>query len=194
MVAKRDNRLQRASGFTLLELMVVVAIIGIFVGVTVLSTDIVSFDRQLDQQADRLGTLVDLATDEALLQTMDFGILISEDSYHFFVFDYDVEDWVPYDRRPFAAHDLPPDMLLSLTLDDREVILEPADELMPEQWSVPPTEEELERMPDPQIVALSSGEVTPFRIQFIRESAPFDPRAVLDVAFNGDYEVTMDEP
>jgi general secretion pathway protein H len=180
-------------GFTLLEIMVVVAIIGIFIGVTVLSTDLVSFERRLEQQANRMGPLVSFATDEALLQSQDFGILICERSYHFFIYDYELEDWIPYAMRPFDAHGLEPDMIMSLTIDDREVILETAEEAFPPEWNMPPTEAELERMPDPQILILSSGEITPFRLDFLRESEPLDPGARLDVAFDGEWEVTTGE-
>ena len=75
-------------GFTLLEMLVVVAIIGIFIGVTVFSTDLVSFERKLEQEANRLSTIVSFASDEALLQAQDFGVFICEDSYHFFTYEY----------------------------------------------------------------------------------------------------------
>ena len=180
-------------GFTLLEIMVVVAIVGIFVGVTVLSTDLVAFERRLEQQANRLGPLISFATDEALLQSQDFGLLINERSYHFFIFDYELEDWVPYVERPFESHTLESDMVMSLVIDDREVILETAEAAFPRQWEFPLTEGEVELMPDPQILVLSSGEITPFALEFLRELQPFEPGARLDVAFNGKWEVVVGE-
>lgn len=179
-------------GFTLLEIMVVVAIIGIFVGVVVLSTDLVSDERRLEQEARRLDTIVSFAADEALLQTQDFGILICEDSYHFFVYSYDVEDWVPYGVRPFEPRRLDEDMSLALKLEDRDIILETEAEAFDPQRSEQLTVEELDDLPDPQIVILSSGEVTPFQVEFLRRSAEFEPGVVLNMAFNGKSELTYD--
>jgi general secretion pathway protein H len=172
--------------------MVVVAIIGIFVGVVVLSTDLVSDERRLEQEARRLDTIVSFAADEALLQTQDFGILICEDSYHFFVYSYDVEDWVPYGVRPFEPRRLDEDMSLALKLEDRDIILETEAEAFDPQRSEQLTVEELDDLPDPQIVILSSGEVTPFQVEFLRRSAEFEPGVVLNMAFNGKSELTYD--
>jgi general secretion pathway protein H len=187
-----DRRGKLCRGFTLLEIMVVVAIIGIFVGVVVLSTDLVSNQRRLEQEARRLDTIVRFAADEALLQTQDFGILICEDSYHFFVYSYDVEDWIPYAARPFEPHRLDEDMSLALKLEDREIILETEAEAFDPQMSEQLTEEEIDDLPEPQIVILSSGEVTPFQVEFLLRSAEFDPGVVLNMAFNGESELTYD--
>jgi len=179
-------------GFTLLEIMVVVAIIGIFVGIAVLSTDLVSFERRLEQEARRLDTIVSFAADEALLQTQDFGVLICNDSYHFFIYSYEVEDWIPYGARPFEPHRLDADMLLALKLEDRDIILESEAEAFDPNQSEQLTEEELDDLPDPQIVILSSGEITPFQVEFLQRSAEFDPGVVLNMTFNGKSELSYD--
>lgn len=186
------RRGERCRGFTLLEIMVVVAIVGIFVGIVVLSTDLVSFDRRLEQEARRLDTIVSFAADEALLQTQDFGIFICEDSYHFYVYSYDVEGWIPYTVRPFEPRRLDEDMSLALKLEDREIVLETEAEAFDPQMSEQLTEQELDDLPEPQIVILSSGEVTPFQVEFLRRSAEFDPGVVLNMAFNGASELTYD--
>lgn len=172
--------------------MVVVAIIGIFVGVVVLSTDLVSYERQLEQEARRLDTIVSFAADEALLQTLDFGILICEDSYHFFVYSYEEENWIQYGARPFEPHRLDDDMSLALKLEDREIVLETEAEAFDPQRSDQLTEAELDDLPEPQIVILSSGEITPFQVEFLRRSAEFDPGVVLNMAFNGESELSYD--
>lgn len=169
--------------------MVVVAIIGVFVGVTVLSTDLASFERRLEQEAQRLGTLIGFATDEALLQTQDFGLLVAEDGYHFFIYDYDLDDWVPYVVSPLDEYRLDDDMILSLRIDDAEVRLDTLEEAFPAEWSLPLDEDELDDMPEPQIALLSSGEITPFQLILLRESAPLEPGIALNVTFNGEFEV-----
>ena len=193
----------QSRGFSLLEIMVVVAIIGIFVGVTVLSTDLVSFERRLEQEARRIGTILSFAADEALLQSQDFGLLICEDGYHFFIFNYEIEDWIPYAVRPFDGHMLDDDMLLTLRLDDAEVVLETTAEAYPRDLARKAPSRasrrpagrrhgDLDQLPDPQIVILSSGEVTPFELGFLRESDLYAPGVTLEVAFDGEYEVVRD--
>ena len=173
--------------------MVVVAIIGIFVGVAVLSTDLVGFNRRLEQEATRLGNIVSFATEEALLQTRDFGIFICEDSYHFFVYDYELEDWLPYGVAPFGPRQLEDDMLVFLRIDDREVVLETEAEAFLPQMTQQLTEDDLDELPDPQIVILSSGEITPFQLEFLRESELGTPGVALNVSFDGRSEVVYDE-
>jgi general secretion pathway protein H len=182
-----------ARGFTLLEILVVVAIIGIFIGVTVLSTDLVNYERRMEQEAKRLGTILGFASDEALLQSKDFGLLICEDGYHFFIYDYDVGDWVPYAVKPFEARMLDDDMQLALRLDDSDVVLKTSDAAYPPNWSLPLSDAELEKMPDPQITILSSGEITPFQLEFLRASELYEPGVALNVAFNGEYEVARSD-
>ena len=80
-------------------------------------------------------------------------------------------------------------MLISLKIDDREVVLETEFEAFPRQMSRELTEEDLDELPDPQIVILSSGEVTPFQLEFLRESEIFEPGILLNVAFDGESEV-----
>jgi len=184
-------------GFSLLEMLVVVAIIGIFVGVTVLSTDLVGLDRKMEQEARRLVTVLTFARDEALLQSRDFGLYICDDSYHLFAYEYDYEDWVPLESRQLEAkayepRRLEPEIQLMLRMDDTEVLLDPEAQALP-----PPAAElaedlfqdYLEELPDPQIFVLTSGEITPFQLIFVNRADPFEPGIVLNVTFDGRFEV-----
>jgi general secretion pathway protein H len=72
-------------GFSLLELMVVVAIIGIIIGAVLLSASIVGRDRDryAEQEAQRLRSLIDLLHEESLMQTRDYGVMFTETGYRF---------------------------------------------------------------------------------------------------------------
>jgi general secretion pathway protein H len=147
-------------GFSLLELLVVVAIIGILVGAVVLSIDIVGSDREVEQETQRLRNMVDLLHEEAVMQGRDYGLMFTRTGYRFYVYDYQQLKWAePVDDRLLRARALPRRFELAVALDDREL------ELMRDFES-----QEIEN-PEPQIMILSSGELTPFEIDLYRDRA-----------------------
>ncbi len=165
-----------ARGFTLLELLVVVLIVGLFAGVAVLSLGVLGSDRELQREAERLRTLLDLVHEEALMQGRDFGVLFSASSYRFLIFDYQTGRWVtPVDDDILRERTLPERLVVSLRLDDRDVALDP----------------DLEDIPDttePQVLLLSSGEMTPFEAGFGREFENGEFR--LSGEFNGKVDIS----
>lgn len=74
---------RRHMGFTLIELMVVVTIIGIMSGLIVMN--VVTSDPQKDlyREAQRLAAVIEMAQDEALFGRQDIGIIVMEDGYSF---------------------------------------------------------------------------------------------------------------
>ncbi|MGD9340993.1 MAG: prepilin-type N-terminal cleavage/methylation domain-containing protein, partial [Chromatiales bacterium] len=70
-------------GFSLLELLVVFTIIGILLALATLSVNLVGEDENLEKTARRTHALMALATEEALLQGRDFGILFEQRGYQF---------------------------------------------------------------------------------------------------------------
>lgn len=70
-------------GFTLIELMVVVTIIGIMAGLIVMN--VVTSDPQKDlyREAQRLAAVIEMAQEEALFGRQDIGIVVTENGYSF---------------------------------------------------------------------------------------------------------------
>lgn len=166
-------------GFSLLELLIVVTIIGIFAGVAVLSLGLLGNDRQVEHEALRLKSLMDLLREQAVMQSHDYGVLFSEDGYRFYVYDYAEMKWVPpTDDRLFGEHKLVQPLGIALRLEDRDVVLDG------ERKNAQAANE-----PAPQVVILSSGEMTPFSASIFRDTSG---RFVLTAGLDGKIEITED--
>ena len=76
-----------ASGFTLVEILVVVVIIGIISAGVLLSISLTGRDRELEGESDRLYALVNYAREQAELQTREYGVIVHDDSYQFVAYD-----------------------------------------------------------------------------------------------------------
>lgn len=150
-------------GFTLLELMVVVIIIGTIMAMISLRLGNQRGDDELMKQAERLEALMILASEEAQLQGRDVGIQFRRDGYQFFLYDGLRRVWLEWQNDPlFRARTFRDEFELELLMDDQAAAL-PVNE-----------EEDDVDLPTPQIMILSSGEMTPFEIIIASENADFD--------------------
>jgi type II secretion system protein H len=75
------------AGFTLIEMLVVVFIIGIIAAGVLLSVNLTGTDHELQTESERLATLMNYARDEAEMQTREFGLACSATGYAFYAFD-----------------------------------------------------------------------------------------------------------
>ena len=80
-------------GFTLIEILVVLVIVGILMSVAFLSFGILGDDRGLDREARRLASLIELVSEEASTQGRDFGIEFMTGGYRFVEYDPLLDTW-----------------------------------------------------------------------------------------------------
>ena len=160
----RPGFVTKRSGFTLIEILVVIVIIGIITSITILSVGIIGTDRALQQQAFRLTTLVEMASDEAQMQGREYGLELMRGSYRFVEFDPFLVRWGEVvDDHLLRPRQLEEDSEFELFLEDREVKLEesPAETERDDDRDI---SEDYE----PHLLIFSSGDITPFEIRIVR--------------------------
>jgi len=171
-------------GFTLLELLVVVTIIGLLAGSIVLSTRYINTERELEREVLRLQSLIDLVREEALMQSREFALLFAESGYRFYVYDHLAQRWVdPPGDRLLASYSLPEPIRTELRLEGRDLVLEPTLELA----SRGRQGDDEDDSPQPQVILFSSGEMTAFEAAFYRDFT--GGRVILVGDFDGSFEV-----
>ena len=89
---RRDERRIAPRGFTLLELLVVLVVLGILLGMVSISA--APSERQVFQsEAQRIALLLQLARDEAIVRNRPLAFEIAPDAYRFLV--REEEQWLP---------------------------------------------------------------------------------------------------
>lgn len=101
-IARR--RLQR--GFTLLEVLMVVLLVGIISSVVMLSINSGGEQRQLREESDRLATLLEQASSEAVMQNQEFGLRLTDHGYVFLCLDEAKQRWAACKDEVFREREL----------------------------------------------------------------------------------------
>lgn len=156
-----------SKGFTLLELIVVIFIIGITLTFAALSINNRDQEQRAEQEAQSLAARLDLAGHESVLQAKELALELTEEGngYQFLVLEAKGWQVLGSDQDALRPRRLPGGMRLEMTLEGEEIhITKPSEKNAGDGDKKP--EDDLERKGDeektPRIYLLSSGEITPF--------------------------------
>ena len=132
-----------SKGFTVIEILVVLLIVTILAGVTIARLPTFSRNADFETETRRLQLLFNMARQESVLDSTEFGFRLTDDGYKFLKFDDGSQSWKDAES-PFQVRLLPDELRLVIEADSKGFSF---------------LGENL-----PPILILSSGENTPFRL------------------------------
>ena len=95
------------NGFTLIEILVVLVIIGLMATLAVFTMGGSSQQRELEVQAQDLYLRMQVMSEQAVLNNLEAGLVLESDRYQFVVFDDETQAWNASPERLFQARALP---------------------------------------------------------------------------------------
>jgi general secretion pathway protein H len=170
-------KIHRNTGFSLLELLVVIVIIGIAVSVATLAFGDSQAER-MSHKSKQLAALIELAKEQAIFNSQELGILFTKDSYTFYKMDISTNKnneekifWLPIeDDRILSKRTLPDGLEYELYLEGVQVAF---------------TASKLKEI-TPHVFILSDGSLSPFELNLTDKS---DHNFMMKMAENGKYEM-----
>jgi general secretion pathway protein H len=170
----RCARHRYARGFTLIEILVVVVIIGIVTVGAILSLSVLGHDDQLDTERDRLVDLLNYARDQASLQTRELGLYCTLDGYRFVEFNPLTNLWQDVtEDDALRARQLPDGLHINLSVESHDVVLKTGADAQKARQSDAQNYK-------PHVMIFSNGDLTSFVLTLERDGTDHQARIVPD--------------
>lgn len=185
-----NNSIRGELGFTLIEVLVVLVIVGIISAVAMMSFGLLGGDdRNLERDARRLSSLIEVVNDDAVLQGRDFGLELMVSGYRWVEHDPYLNQWFEVtDDEIMRSRQLDEGTEFELFVEEHRILL---------QEEAKKTEKD-EDQPDrdltedylPHVLVLSSGDITPFELRIVRNSDRAEVTLTMSLA--GEMEIGND--
>lgn len=143
--------MNRVRGFTLIEIMVVMVVVGLLAVIAVVNLGGGAKQRELENAARELFLLMQTASEQAVLNNRELGVVLDDDTYRFLAYNDIKREWEPQRERLFKQRRLPDWLAMTYTVED-------------DLPTLPGTKSD-EDKPRPDVVFFSSGETTPFELE-----------------------------
>ena len=172
----------RQQGFTLIEVMLVIVLIGVMVSAVQFTFSGNKPEQLLEQNSVRFAGVFDAAAEYGLLNNIELGLFVEKNTYQFL--GYDGVNWSPIANNPmFEVFTLPEGIEITLQLDDlpiEEPLLFDSSLLINDDQEDNFTEAENKKT-IPQVYMLSGGDITPFSLTF----------SLAEFAIDGDENISF---
>lgn len=140
---------QSSSGFTLLEILVVLIVVGLLASLAVVNMGGGTQQREMENEIRELYLLMQTASEQAILNNQELGLILEEDGYQFVLLDERTGEWEQQDERLFRPRTFPEWLVVTEYIDD----------------GLPPLASEEDQL-NPDVFFFSSGELSTFEIEF----------------------------
>ncbi len=183
------HKLQQ-SGFTLLELIVVIVIVAILFTYTTLAIRGNAPEDAIKEEALRLERLVELALEESILRGEEYGIEFYTDGYRFLRQSSSQWEAITGDKL-LRERELPENMELETRLEDSPLVVDLSSEPLADDTVELDVSEDSETDTSqakiyPHIYLLSSGEIAPdFDVRF------YIPGVKINYIVKGEFDGTL---
>lgn len=177
-----NSRPRAIGGFTLIEILVVLVIIGVLAAGAALSVSVVGRDSNLDKERDRITALLDYLREQATLQNREYGMRCFEGGYEFLVYDARTAKWQRLSGDSLTRdRTLPTGLAMDLSIEGRDIVL--------------PRQKERDAADEvsPQILLFSSGELNLFELT-LRSEATGDSVRFKPAADSNQIDVATQKP
>ncbi len=193
-ITNKAKTKQSLTGFTLIEVMVVIVLIGLMASAVQFTFNGNDPDKVLDKESQRFSAIFNTAAEYSMLNNIELGLMVEENTYQFLAFDG--EAWVRTSDTPFLApYTLPETVTIVLTLDDLPLdepplinVLHEENEASELEFSGSELDEEEKLIP--QVYILSGGDLTPFTLRF-QLTDRFDADSYISYVVSGLYETPL---
>lgn len=168
----RPRLLAVQGGFTLLEVLLVVVLIGIISGIAMLGLSAGSDERRLRNESDRLAAMLVQVGSEAVMQNQEYGLKIRDNAYLFLCLDEVKQRWLACSAdSTLQERSMPEGMEIHILRDSTLKLALGEDDEKSEGSGKDDNNAEGPRI-YPDILLLSSGEASPASLEILVTDHP----------------------